>query len=87
MNDKPTAESLRVADRDIRALERRGLSIESASWRLAGEIKASGEISLADAYAVALAHDRDATLAVGADSDFDELPVTVDVHRFRKQGT
>ena len=79
----PTRESLRAADRDLRALERRGLDIERADWRLAGEIKADGHISLADAHAVTLAHDRDSTLIVGADNDFESLPVSVDLVRFR----
>lgn len=86
VDDAPTNASLREADRDLRALERRGLAIESADWRLAAEVKAHGNISLADAYAVALAHERDATLVVGADDDFDELSVEVDIRRFRDHG-
>ena len=86
VDDTPTDASLREADRDLRALERRGLAIESADWRLAAEVKAHGTVSLADAYAVALAHDRDATLVIGADDDFAELPVAVDVRRFRDHG-
>ena len=58
---------------------------ERAEWRLAGEVKADGNISLADAYAVALAHDRDATLIAGGDNDFDALQVDVDIARFRDQ--
>ncbi|MFC7187896.1 PIN domain-containing protein [Halorubrum yunnanense] len=85
VDDVPTDASLREADRDLRALERRGLDIESADWRLAAEVKAHGNISLADAYAVALARDRDATLVAGADDDFDDLPIEVDVRRFRDQ--
>ena len=46
-------------------------------------MKAGGRLSLADAYAVALAHDRDATLVAGADDDFDDLPLSVDLRRFR----
>lgn len=84
--DSPTETSLREADRDIRALDRQGLRIESANWRLAAEVKASGNLSLADAYAVALAHEHDATLVVGADDDFEELPVDVDLQRFRTHG-
>ncbi|MDQ2054314.1 PIN domain-containing protein [Halobellus sp. H-GB7] len=80
---KPTKESLREADRDLRALERRGLQIDRADWRVAGEIKADGHISLADAHAVTLAHEQNATLVVGADDDFDNLPVTVDLLQFR----
>lgn len=82
-DETPTTDSLRLADRDIRALSRRGLAIESADWRLTGEIKADGNISIADATAVALANERDATLVIGADDDFDMLPVDVTCKRFR----
>ena len=82
-HDTPTKSSLRVADRDLRALERQGLTVRTTPWRLAGEVKADGDISLADANAVALAAERDATLVVGADDDFDDLPVAVDLFRFR----
>lgn len=85
-DDDPTAESLRIADRDVRALARQGLSIERADWRLAAEIKAEGGLSYADAHAVALAHERDATLVAGGDDDFDDLPVQVDCRRFRSDG-
>jgi len=86
VDDVPTDASLRDADRDIRAFVRQGLELEAADWRLAAELKADGSISLADAYAVALAHERDATLVAGADDDFDALPVDVDLYRFRDQG-
>lgn len=81
--DEPTAASLRTADRDIRALIRQGIRIKQADWRIAGEVKAAGNISLADAYAVSLAVGRDATLVIGGDDDFDALPIDVDLHRFR----
>jgi len=83
-DDEPTTVSLRTADRDLRALERQGLTIQRADWRLAGEIKADGNISLADAHAVALASERDATLVVGGDDDFDDLPVEVSREQFRE---
>lgn len=86
VDDSPTDASLREADRDIRALERQGLELEAADWRLAAEVKADGNISLADASAVALAHEREATLVAGADDDFDELPVDSDLLRFREDG-
>ena len=86
VDEKPTDASFREADRDLRALERGGLRIESADWRLAAEVKAHGNLSLADACAVALAHERGGTLIAGADDDFDELPVDVDVSRFREHG-
>lgn len=84
-DERPTEASLRAADRDVRALERRGIGIARADWRLAGEVKAAGGVSLADAAAVALAYDRDATLVVGGDDDFEDLPVDVDLHRFRDE--
>ena len=83
VDDKPTKASFRDADRDLRALERRGLTIRVAPWRLAGEVKADSNISLADANAVALAAERDATLLVGADDDFDDLPLDIDLSQFR----
>jgi predicted nucleic acid-binding protein len=86
IDDTPTDASLREADRDIRALERQGLELEAADWRLAAEVKADGSVSLADAYAVALAHECEATLIAGADDDFGELPVDIDLLRFRKEG-
>lgn len=82
-DDEPTTASLRVADRDVRALERSGLDTARADWRLAGEVKAHGGVSFADAHAVALAHERDATLVAGGDDDFDDLPIDVAVTRFR----
>ncbi|RQG88084.1 PIN domain-containing protein [Natrarchaeobius halalkaliphilus] len=84
IDDKPTADSLRTADRDLRALERWGIQIERADWRLAAEVKADGHISFADAHGVALAHKRDTTLIAGADDDFETLPIDVDVVRFRE---
>lgn len=81
-----TPTSLRTADRDVRSLTRRGITVQRADWRLAGEVKAAGGLSLADAHAVALAHERDATLVVGGDGDFGELPVGVDLLRFRDHG-
>lgn len=86
IDDVPTDASLREADRDIRALERQGLELDAADWRLAAEVKADGSISLADAYAVALAHEHNATLVAGADDDFEDLPIEVDLHRFRDHG-
>ena len=81
-----TPESLQAAERDIRVLDRRGLAIERAPWRLAGEIMADGGLSLADAYAVALAVEQDAALLVGVDEDFDALPVDIPIERIREEG-
>ncbi|MCL9814617.1 PIN domain-containing protein [Natranaeroarchaeum aerophilus] len=84
IDDNPTTDSLRTADRDLRSLERWGIQIERADWRLAAEVKADGHISFADAHGVALAHERNATLIAGADDDFETLPIDVDVVRFRE---
>jgi len=81
--DGPTPDSFRTADRDVRALQRWGVVLKRASWRLAGEVKADGHISLADAHAVALAAETDGTLIAGGDDDFDSLPIDVDVVRLR----
>lgn len=86
IDDKPTTDSLRTADRDLRALERWGIQITRADWRLAAEVKADGHISFADAHGVALAHETDATLIAGADDDFETLPINVDLIRFRESG-
>jgi len=86
VDDAPTDASLREADRDIRALERQGLELEVADWRIAAEVKADGSISLADAYAVALAYEREATLVAGVDDDFDDLALDIDLQRFREDG-
>lgn len=83
---EPTSDSFRIAKRDVRGLARNGLSIEQAAWETVGRVKARGGLSLGDAHAVALASDRDATLVVGGDDDFDALPVDVSVERFRNHG-
>lgn len=84
--DTPTPASLREAHRDVRTLERRGVTIEQPDWQRAGEVKADGDISLADSYAVALASDRDATLVAGGDDDFSAFPIDLDVEQFREHG-
>lgn len=84
-DDGPTQDSFRTADRDVRALQRWRIALQRADWRLAGEIKADGHISLADAHAVALAAETDGTLIAGGDDDFDSLPIAVDVAPFRDE--
>ena len=85
VDDDPTPDSFRTADRDVRALQRWGIVLKRANWRIAGEVKADGQISLADAHAVALAAETDGTLIAGGDDDFDSLPIDVDVARFRNK--
>jgi len=85
VDDGPTPASLRTADRDVRALQRWGIELKRADWRIAGELKADGHLSLADAHAVALAAETDGTLVVGGDDDFDSLPLDVDIVQFRDE--
>jgi predicted nucleic acid-binding protein len=63
--------------RDVLMFRAKGVAIAEPSWETVARVKCPGGVSLADAAAVALAHDRDATLVVGGDDDFDELPVDV----------
>lgn len=60
--------------------------IVNAPWSLAAEVKALEGISLGDAHAVALAAEKDATLVIGADEEFDDLAVDVDLSRIRDEG-
>lgn len=80
----PTEDELEVGERDVRVLQGFGLTIGSPSWRLVARVKAPGGVSIGDSYAVALAIAEDATLVVGADPEFDDLPVDVDLHRIRE---
>lgn len=82
----PTAASLRTAERDMQALQHAGVAIERADWQLVGDIKAHGGLSFADASAAALAHSRGGTLVAGGDDDFENVPVDVDIERFRDHG-
>jgi|GEM_PF-6771742 len=65
---------------------RRGVAIERADWPLVGEIKTAGGLSLGDAHAVALADELEATLVVGADGEFDDLPVDIEIERILDHG-
>jgi predicted nucleic acid-binding protein len=80
-----TQRALRTATREVNGLTRTGLQIKRAPWETVGRAKATGRIALGDAHAVALAANRDATLVVGADDDFDQLPVDVELSRFRDE--
>lgn len=81
----PGAEEHDVGERDLRILRGFGLTVETPPVELVARIKAAGGISLGDSYAAALAADHDATLVVGADPEFDALPVEVTVHRIRDE--
>ncbi len=80
----PSEAELDVGERDLRMLRGFGLRVETPSTGAVARIKATGGISLGDAYAVALAFEREATLVVGSDPEFDDLPVAVKLDRVRE---
>jgi len=79
----PGDDEFEVGDGDLRVLRGYGVSIETPPWSTVARIKGAGGISLGDAYAAALALDEGATLVVGADPEFDDLSVDIDIHRVR----
>jgi len=81
----PGDDELRTGERDLRALRGFGVAVETPSWSTVAPIKAAGGISLGDSYAAALAVEADATLVVGADPEFGDLPTDVELHRIREQ--
>lgn len=52
--------------------------VDEATWRRAADFKANGGHSLGDSYALATADVLDAVLVVGADDDFDGVPVEIE---------
>ena len=83
--DKPDDSHLAASRRQLQNFLDQGIELRppTNSWETAARVKADGGISLADAFGVALAAQEEATLVVGADGDFDELPIAVDVERIR----
>jgi predicted nucleic acid-binding protein len=79
----PTEADLEVGESDLRVLQGYGVTIETPSWSTVARIKAPGGISLGDAYAAGLAAEQEATLIVGADPEFGDLPVDIDLYRIR----
>ena len=57
----------------------------SDTWRCAAEFKARCSPSLGDAFSLATAAAKDATLLVGADDDFDAID-GVEIERIRAEG-
>jgi predicted nucleic acid-binding protein len=80
----PSASDLDAATHDLRVLRGFGVAVESPSWTTTARIKAAGGISLGDAYAAALAAESDATLVVGADPEFNDLPIDISLERIRE---
>lgn len=79
----PGDDEFETGERDLRVLRGFDLTIETPPLQTVARIEGAGGISLGDAYAAALAAQRDATLVVGADPEFGTVPVDVQVHRVR----
>lgn len=82
---QPTEEEYAVGEQDLRVFRDYGLHIETPSWRTVSRIKGAGGISLGDSYAAALAFDLNATLIVGADPEFGELSMDIDIEQIREE--
>ncbi len=80
---EPGDDEFAIGNQDLRVLRGFGVTIETPPWSTVARIKGAGGISLGDAYAAALALVEDAPLVVGADPEFDELSVDIDVYRIR----
>jgi len=81
----PGSDEFDVGEQDLRVLRGYGVTIETPSWSTVARIKGAGGISLGDSYAAALALEEEATLVVGADPEFGDLSVDIDLHRIRKE--
>jgi PIN domain nuclease of toxin-antitoxin system len=86
---RPDDRHLQTGRRRVRDFRDQGVRLvpPTDSWPTAATVKADGGIALGDAFAVALAHAEDATLVVGADDDFADLPVPVELERVRSDPT
>ena len=79
----PGDDEFEIGEGDLRVLRGYGVTIGTPPWNTVARIKGAGGISLGDSYAAALALNEGATLVVGADPEFDDLPVDIDIHRIR----
>lgn len=80
----PGEDEYEVGEQDLHILRGFEVNIETPSWSTVARIKGAGGISLGDSYAAALAFDEEATLVVGADPEFRDLAVDIDVHQIRE---
>ncbi|QSG15999.1 PIN domain-containing protein [Halapricum desulfuricans] len=79
----PGDDEFDVGEHDLRILRGYGITIETPPWHAVARIKGAGGISLGDSYAAALALASDATLVIGGDPEFGDLPVDVSLHSIR----
>ena len=82
---QPGDDEYAVGEQDLRVLRDFGVTTETPSWDTVARIKGAGGISLGDSYAAALAVETDATLIVGADPEFADLPVDIEIERIREE--
>lgn len=85
--DQPTDADLDTGRAQVQDVVDGGLRLEptTESWETAARVKTGGGIALGDAFAVALAATNGATPVAGADDDFDDLPVSVEIERIREE--
>jgi predicted nucleic acid-binding protein len=81
----PGDDEFGVGEKDLRVLRGYGVTVETPPWSTVARIKGAGGISLGDSYAAGLALESDATLVVGADPEFGDLSVDIDLHRIRDE--
>ncbi|WP_160135839.1 PIN domain-containing protein [Halococcus salsus] len=78
--------SVSKAKKCVQSIREFGIEIVECmpTWETAAMIKHTYSIALGDSYAVAAADERNGTLIVGADDDFDEV-TEVPISRFRTE--
>jgi predicted nucleic acid-binding protein len=81
----PGDDEFDVGKRDLRVLRGYGVTVETPSWEAVARIKGAGGISLGDSYAAALAVEEEATLVVGADSEFGDVTADIDLQPIREE--
>ena len=81
----PGENEFATGEEDLRVLRAFGVTVGNPTWERVARIKGGGGISLGDSYAAALAIEEDATLVVGADPEFDNLPADVEVQHIRDE--
>jgi ribonuclease VapC len=81
----PGTDEFEVGERDLRVLRGYGLTVANPSLSTVARIKGAGGISLADSYAAGLALEEEATLVIGADPEFGDLSVDIDLQEVRDE--
>ena len=84
---RPTDDDLTLGRRQVRNFVDGGIELvlPTESWETAAAVKMRGGIALGDAFAVALAANREATLLVGADDDFEDVGISTEIRQIRTE--